>query len=61
MQKVLRLRAVVLSHRLYSSLFFEHYNRILRCDWVLERYSVCWGRLHATILTYFTWSWPGLD
>ena len=21
---------------LYSSLFFEHYNRILLCDWVIE-------------------------
>jgi len=31
---------------LYSSLFFEHYNRILLCDWVLGHCSVClfvWG------------------
>jgi len=26
---------------LYSSLFFEHYNRILLCEWVLEHCSVC--------------------
>jgi len=26
---------------LYPSLFFEYYNRILLCDWVLGRYSVC--------------------
>ena len=25
---------------LYSSLFFEHYNRILLCDWVIQLYSV---------------------
>ena len=25
---------------LYSSLFFEHYNRILVCDWVIELCSV---------------------
>ena len=25
---------------LYSSLFFEHYNRILLCDWVIELCSV---------------------
>ena len=24
----------------YPSLFFEHYNHILHCDWVLGRYSV---------------------
>jgi len=26
---------------LYSSLFFEHYNRILLCQWVLKHYGVC--------------------
>jgi len=26
---------------LYSSLVFEHYNRILLCECVLEHYSVC--------------------
>jgi len=26
---------------LYTSLFFEHYNRILLCNWVLEHCSVC--------------------
>jgi len=25
---------------LYSSLFFEHYNRILLCEWMTELYSV---------------------
>ena len=25
---------------LYSSLFFEHYNRILLCEWVIELCSV---------------------
>ena len=28
------------SNCLYSSLFFEHYNRILLCDWVVRRCSV---------------------
>jgi len=30
------LHALIQSDCLYSSLFFEHYNRILLCDWVLE-------------------------
>jgi len=34
------LCALMQSDCLYSSLFFEHYNRILLCDWVLGRYSV---------------------
>ena len=34
------LRALMKSDYLYSSLFFEHYNRILLCDWVPGRYSV---------------------
>ena len=28
------------SNCLYSSLFFEHYNRILLCEWVIELCSV---------------------
>ena len=35
------LRAVMQSDCLYSSLFCEHYNRILLCDWVLGHCSVC--------------------
>jgi len=35
------LRALMQSDCLYSSLFFEHYNRILLCDWVLGHCSVC--------------------
>jgi len=35
------LRALMQSGCLYSSLFFEHYNRILLCDWVLGHCSVC--------------------
>jgi len=34
------LRALMQSYCLYSSLFFEHYNRILLCDWVIELCSV---------------------
>jgi len=33
-------RALMQSNCLYSSLFFEHCNRILLCDWVLGRCSV---------------------
>jgi len=35
------LRALMQSDCLYSSLFFEHYNRILLCEWVIELCSVC--------------------
>ena len=35
------LRALMQSDCLYSSLFFERYNRILLCDWVLGHCSVC--------------------
>ena len=35
------LRALMQSDCFYSSLFFEHYNRILLCDWVIELCSVC--------------------
>ena len=34
------LRALMPSDCLYSSLFFEHYNRILLCEWVIELCSV---------------------
>ena len=34
------LRALMQSDCLYPSLFFEHYKRILLCDWALGRYSV---------------------
>ena len=33
------LRALMQSDCLYSSLFFEHYNRILLCEWVIELFS----------------------
>jgi len=35
------LRALMQSDCLYSSLYFEHYSRILRCEWVIELCSVC--------------------
>ena len=34
------LRALMQSDCLYSSIFIEHYNRILLCDWVIELHSV---------------------
>ena len=34
------LRALMQSDCLYSSLFFEHYNRILLCEWVIELCNV---------------------
>ena len=34
------LRALMQSDCLHSSLFFEHYNRILLCEWVVELCSV---------------------
>jgi len=45
---------------LYSSLFFEYYNRILLCDWVLEYCRVCSleGVHDVTMHSYFTWPWP---
>ena len=48
------LRALMQSDCLYSSLFFEHYHRILLCDWVLGRYSVCWRTCvcHNTFLLH---------
>ena len=47
------------SDYLYSSLFFEHYNRILLCDWVLGCYSVSSFEgvsCHNTFV--FNWLWP---
>jgi len=35
------LHALMQSDCLYSSSFFEHYNRILLCDWVLGHCGVC--------------------
>ena len=35
------LRALMQSDCVYSSLYFEHYNRILLCDWVLRYCSFC--------------------
>jgi len=44
---------------LYLSLFFEHYNRILLCDWVLENCSVIlFEGVHVTMHSYCTWPWP---
>jgi len=56
-------RALMQSDCLYSSLLFEHCNRIWLRDWVLGRSSVCLveGVCRLTILPYFTWPWPGLD
>jgi len=36
------LRALMQSDCLYSSLFFEHYNRILLCEWVIEICNIRW-------------------
>jgi len=38
------LRAFMHSDCLYSSLFFEHYNRILLCEWVIE---LCSAKINA--------------
>ena len=47
------LRALMQSDCLYRylPLFFEHYNRILLCDWVPGCYSVR-GRIISTLLTF---------
>jgi len=53
------LPALMQSDFLYSSLFFEHYNRILLCDRVLGHCSVCsFEGVHVTMHSYFTWAWP---
>jgi len=38
------LRALMHSDCLHSSLFFENYNRISLCEWVIELCSVCLQR-----------------
>jgi len=44
------------SDYLYSALFFEHYNRILLCDWVLDHCSVSpFEGVYVTMHSYFTW------
>ena len=54
-----RLPASTQSDCLYSSLFFEHYNCVLLCDWVLGHYSVySFDGVHATMHFYVTWPWP---
>jgi len=53
------LPALTRSDCLYSSLFFEQYNRILLCDWVLENCGVfSFEDVHVTMHSYFTWPWP---
>jgi len=53
------LPALTQSDCSYSSLFFEHYNRILLCDWVLGHCSVFSLKgVHATVHSCFTWPWP---
>jgi len=57
-----RLRTFKQSGCLHSSSFFEHYNHILLCDWVLRRYSV-WLRAcacHNTFLLYLALTRVGL-
>jgi len=49
--------ALMQSDCLYSSLFSEHYNHILLCDWVLGRYSVCSFERVSCHNTIFTWPW----
>jgi len=51
------LPALTQSDYLYSSFFFEHYNRILLCDLVLGHFSVCsFEGVHVTMHSYFTWA-----
>ena len=58
------LRALMQSDCLYLSLFFEHYNRILLCDWVIELCSV---RLidgvssHNAFAFYLHWTKIGIS
>jgi len=44
---------------LYSSLFFELYNRIWLCDWVLGRCSVC--LFEGVCMPQYLRTLPGLD
>ena len=53
------LRALMQSDCLYSSLFFEHYNRILLCDWVLGRCSVF--SFEGVCMPQYFRTLPGLD
>ena len=47
--------ALMQSDCLYSSLFFEHYNRILLCEWVIEFVVSVWSMAwQATMLSHFT-------
>ena len=58
------LRALMQSYCLYSSLFFEHYNRIWLSDWVLGRCSVCRLRAcacHNTSVLYLVLAKVGLS
>ena len=51
--------ALMQSDCLYSSLFFEHYNLILLCEWVLEHCSVCLidgVSCHNTFTFYLDWT-----
>ena len=49
------LPALMQSDCLYSSLFFEQYNRILLCDCVLEHCSVCsFEGVRVKMHSYFT-------
>jgi len=53
------LPALTQSDCLHSSLFFEHYNCISLCDWVLEHCSVSSLKgVHVILYSYFAWPWP---
>jgi len=57
-------RALMQSDCLYSSLLFEHCNRILLCDWVLGRCSVFHLRVcacHNTSVLYLALTRIGLS
>ena len=58
------LRVLMQSGCLYSSSFFERYNRILLYDWVLGRYSVCSFEsvsCHNTFVLYLALTSLGLS
>jgi len=53
------LCAVMQSDCLYSSLFFEHYNCILLCEWVLGHCSLCLiDGVSCHTHLHFTWTGP---
>ena len=57
-------RALMQSDFLYSSLLFEHCNRILLCDWVLGRCSIFFLRVcacHNTSVLYLALTKVGLS